>query len=107
MAGLAEMRRVTDGPVVILTFDRDALDRLWLKEYAPGARGGRRHSSIPRCADPQSAWTFLEPGIDQRVVASLADDLASRRWDERFGHLVAQPWYVGAVRMITGGGRRR
>jgi SAM-dependent methyltransferase len=33
--GLAEVRRVTLGPVVVLTFDGDALDRLWLAEYAP------------------------------------------------------------------------
>jgi SAM-dependent methyltransferase len=33
--GLREMRRVARGPVVILTFDGDALDRLWLAEYAP------------------------------------------------------------------------
>ncbi len=34
-AGLAELRRVARGPVVVLTFDGDALDRLWLAEYAP------------------------------------------------------------------------
>jgi SAM-dependent methyltransferase len=33
--GLGEMRRVARGPVVILTFDGAALDRLWLAEYAP------------------------------------------------------------------------
>jgi SAM-dependent methyltransferase len=33
--GLAELRRVSRGPVVILTFDGDALDRLWLGEYVP------------------------------------------------------------------------
>jgi SAM-dependent methyltransferase len=33
--GLAELRRVSRGPVVILTFDGDALDRLWLAQYAP------------------------------------------------------------------------
>ena len=33
--GLGEMRRVARGPVVILTFDGDALDRLWLREYVP------------------------------------------------------------------------
>lgn len=33
--GLAELRRVARGPVVILTFDGDALDRLWLAEYCP------------------------------------------------------------------------
>ena len=34
-AGLAEMRRVSRGPVVVLTFDGDALYRLWLGEYCP------------------------------------------------------------------------
>jgi SAM-dependent methyltransferase len=33
--GLRELRRVSRGPVVILTFDGEALDRLWLAEYAP------------------------------------------------------------------------
>lgn len=33
--GLRELRRVTRGPVVVLTFDPDALDRFWLAEYAP------------------------------------------------------------------------
>jgi SAM-dependent methyltransferase len=35
MRGLAEMRRVSRGPVVILTFDGDALDRFWLADYVP------------------------------------------------------------------------
>jgi SAM-dependent methyltransferase len=34
-AGLAELRRVTRGPVVILTFDPTALAGLWLAEYFP------------------------------------------------------------------------
>jgi len=33
--GLNEMRRVTRGPAIILTFDGDALDRFWLADYAP------------------------------------------------------------------------
>ncbi len=33
--GLQEMRRVSRGPVVVLTFDGDALDRFWLADYAP------------------------------------------------------------------------
>ena len=33
--GLAELRRVTRGTIVILTFDGDALDRFWLAAYAP------------------------------------------------------------------------
>jgi Methyltransferase domain len=34
-AGLAELRRVASGPVVVLTFDPDLLDRFWLASYAP------------------------------------------------------------------------
>jgi len=33
--GLAEMRRVTRGPVVVLTCDPALLDRFWLNDYAP------------------------------------------------------------------------
>jgi SAM-dependent methyltransferase len=33
--GLDELRRVSRGPVVLLTFDGDALERLWLGEYVP------------------------------------------------------------------------
>ena len=46
--GLREMRRVSRGPVVILTFDRDALDRLWLADYAPEfiAEERRRYPDI-------------------------------------------------------------
>jgi SAM-dependent methyltransferase len=34
-AGLRELRRVTTGPVAILSCDPAALDRFWLAEYAP------------------------------------------------------------------------
>jgi SAM-dependent methyltransferase len=34
-AGLREIRRVTTGPVVVLTCDPSALDRFWLADYAP------------------------------------------------------------------------
>jgi Methyltransferase domain len=33
--GLAEMRRVTLGPVVILTVDPETIERFWLTDYAP------------------------------------------------------------------------
>ncbi len=33
--GLAEMRRVSRGPVLVMTFDGDELERLWLGEYVP------------------------------------------------------------------------
>lgn len=34
-AGLAEMRRVTRGPVLVLSCDPAVLDRFWLNDYAP------------------------------------------------------------------------
>jgi hypothetical protein len=34
-AGLRELRRVSRGPVAILTFDAEALPKLWLNEYVP------------------------------------------------------------------------
>jgi SAM-dependent methyltransferase len=34
-AGLAEFRRVTRGPVVVLTCDPDRVGRFWLSDYAP------------------------------------------------------------------------
>src|SRR5262249_48168330 len=33
--GLSELRRVTRGPIVVLAFDGDALERYWLARYAP------------------------------------------------------------------------
>lgn len=47
-AGLRELRRVTRGPIVVLTFDGDALDRYWLAEYAPElvAAERKRYPSI-------------------------------------------------------------
>jgi hypothetical protein len=44
------MRRVTSGPVVILTADPDALGDLWLAEYAPQfhATERRRYPSLGR-----------------------------------------------------------
>ncbi|WP_413988193.1 class I SAM-dependent methyltransferase [Labrys okinawensis] len=47
-AGLAEMRRVTIGPVVILSCDPNALERFWLHAYAPEAIAveARRYPSI-------------------------------------------------------------
>jgi SAM-dependent methyltransferase len=46
--GLGELRRVARGPVVVLTFDGDALDRFWLAQYAPEmiAAERRRYPAI-------------------------------------------------------------
>ena len=48
--GLAEMRRVTAGPIVILTCDPTLVQRFWLNEYAPEvlATEARRYPSLER-----------------------------------------------------------
>lgn len=50
--GLLELRRVTRGPIVVLTFDGDALDRYWLADYAPEliAAERRRYPAIEAIA---------------------------------------------------------
>ena len=45
--GLSELRRVARGPVVVLTFDGDALDRFWLAEYAPELIAAERRRYPP------------------------------------------------------------
>jgi SAM-dependent methyltransferase len=55
--GIAELRRVTRGPIVVLTFDGDALDRYWLAHYAPeliSVERGRypKNPKALRCAGP-------------------------------------------------------
>lgn len=46
--GLSELRRVTRGPIVVLTFEGEALDRFWLTDYAPEliAAERRRYPSL-------------------------------------------------------------
>jgi len=52
-AGLAELRRVSSGPVVILSCDPDDVGRFWLAEYAPRvlATEAKRYPSLSRLAD--------------------------------------------------------
>jgi hypothetical protein len=51
--GLRELRRVSAGPVVILTFDGDAQDRFWLGDYTPElfAAELRRYQTIGHIRD--------------------------------------------------------
>jgi SAM-dependent methyltransferase len=46
-AGLRELRRVATGPVVILTFDREALSRFWLADYVPELIEAESHRYPP------------------------------------------------------------
>jgi SAM-dependent methyltransferase len=140
-AGLAELRRVARGPVVVFTFDLGALP-VWQQEhFAEGlvverprfpaiadvaaALGGRtRIERIPTpgdCADgfvesfwrrpealldpevrgAQSMWTMLAPGAEERIVARLADALASGAWDARHGHLRERETLEGSLRLVV------
>ena len=51
-AGLREVRRVTRGPVIVLTCDPDRLTRFWLTEYAPEVidTEARRYPSVAALA---------------------------------------------------------
>jgi ubiquinone/menaquinone biosynthesis C-methylase UbiE len=46
--GIRELRRVTHGPVVVLTFDRDALEGFWLGDYLPDliAHARKRYPTV-------------------------------------------------------------
>ncbi|WP_214103780.1 class I SAM-dependent methyltransferase [Acrocarpospora catenulata] len=61
--GLRELRRVTRGPVVVLTFDGTALDLLWLAEYAPEliAAERRRYPDIAWIAERIGPNSHVEP----------------------------------------------
>lgn len=140
--GLAEMRRVTRGPVVLLVCDPALMMDYWLSDYIPEVRaveasrfpamgriaaalGGRvevRPVPIPlHCRDgfneayygrpealldPEarlacSSWSLVPPAAVERFVRHLSADLASGRWDERYGHLRSQPFFDGPLRLIV------
>ena len=62
-AGLAELRRVSSGPVVILSCDPDELGRFWLSEYAPAviATEAGRYPTMSRLADGLGGTVRIEP----------------------------------------------
>jgi SAM-dependent methyltransferase len=138
--GLAELRRVARGPVVVFTFELASLIAWQLDYFAEAiaierprfgtARevaaelGGRtRIETLPTPADctdgffeaywnrpevlldpavraSQSIWQLLEPEVEERIVARLAADLESGRWDEEHGALREQDSYEGALRLV-------
>ncbi len=138
--GLAEMRRVARGPVVVFTFELDALIPWQLdyfaepmaierprfgtvEEVAAELGGATRIETIPTPADctdgffeafwnrpeaildptvraSQSIWELVEPEVQERIVARLAADLESGRWDEEHGALRGQQSYEGSLRLV-------
>jgi SAM-dependent methyltransferase len=141
--GLAEMRRVTRGPVVLLVCDPALMQDYWLNDYIPEVRAieASRFPPIHRIAaalggtirvepvpipldcrdgfneayygrpeallDPEarlacSSWSLVPEAAVDRFVRHLTGDLASGRWDERYGHLRVQPFFNGPLRLVVG-----
>jgi hypothetical protein len=57
----------------------------------------------PKVRSAQSVWPRLPPGVEERAVDALADDLASGRWDARHGRLRELPCYDGGLRLVIAG----
>jgi SAM-dependent methyltransferase len=49
-----------------------------------------------------SAWSFVEPAVEQRYVDELGADLASGAWDERWGHFRSLPQFDVGLRLVVG-----
>jgi SAM-dependent methyltransferase len=54
----------------------------------------------PEVRASQSIWTLLEPGVEQRIVDRLHEDLASGAWGAEHGHLRDLTSYDGALRLV-------
>lgn len=79
--GLRELRRVSRGPVVVLTFAGDALDRLWLADYVPElvATERRRFPAIDRiCAVLGGATTVTPVPVPADCVDGFAEAFYGR-----------------------------
>lgn len=61
--GLAELRRVTRGPVVVMSCDPQALDCFWLAAYAPEviAEEGRRYPPLALLAEALGGRVEIAP----------------------------------------------
>lgn len=140
--GLTEVRRVTRGPVVLLTCDPLRVRDWWLHEYCPDVleteasrypaldtvaeilAGSTTVRQVPiplSCTDgfndayygrPEllldpsarlacSSWSLVDPAAVVRFEERLREDLRSGAWDERFGHLRAQPHFLGALVLVV------
>jgi ubiquinone/menaquinone biosynthesis C-methylase UbiE len=111
--GLNELCRVTRGPIVILTFDREMLDRYWLADYVPelisveykryppiqticnGLRGIVEVQTVPVPIDCVDGFTeafyarperFLDPAVRQSQSAwGFVDPQVQERFERVLG----------------------
>lgn len=113
-AGLHELRRVTRGPIIVLTFDGAALDRFWLADYAPEliAAERRRYPAIDAlCASLGGATEVHAVPIPSDCVDGFTEafyarperflDLAVRRAQSAWG-FVGEEAQVRFVRTLGG-----
>lgn len=56
----------------------------------------------PAVRAAQSSWGFGDPAEIAAGLEQLATDLDSGVWDERHGHLRAQPFSEGSLRLVVG-----
>ena len=54
----------------------------------------------PSVRASQSMWALLAPGVEERVVGRLADDLRSGAWDAAHGHLRGRERLDGSLRLV-------
>jgi hypothetical protein len=47
-----------------------------------------------------SAWSFVEPAVQEQYIDHLRRDLASGAWDEHHGHLRQQPEFTGSLVLV-------
>ncbi|MEY2442725.1 MAG: hypothetical protein QOJ46_2151 [bacterium] len=55
----------------------------------------------PEVRASQSMWTLLAPGVERRIVARLAADLASGVWDADHGDLRSRETFDGSLRLVV------
>ena len=55
----------------------------------------------PAVRKAQSSWSFLEPGVEDAIVARLRTDLESGAWDAKHGHWRDAPTFEGSLRLIV------
>jgi hypothetical protein len=56
----------------------------------------------PSARRANSAWSFVEPGIEGRFVERLGWDIEEKTWDAKYGFLRSEPMFDGSLRLIIG-----